>query len=649
MSLQGLISGSECALPANPLSQVLKHTEGDRSLQQDRVAGPSSSRLHHLPASSSSASEHQIALARAFFDGSQQSLQAGPSVPRFRIPPPELSHIPSANASPALHRSWVDMEKGQGGIEHIRTEGAWAAEFGLHAQNHAAGPSMQQQSGGLRSEFEQRSYMSNGMYGGPSQLGMYGMNYGTMYNEFPGYGLGTPPVMEQDKGKGKSREVDFDAAFAEATASLSSMNVGEERTVSVTEVPETRTEEQAKGKVGDTETKEFDSDFRSYWDSLSSSDVAPAPEDLAKWEAEFNQLMNSQRDESDVFDYGESMQKAWESGLGDFGDDSRVESVKFDDDGLPIFADFPFEQDNKYLGPSTSDRSLLDEAKALLAQNGSLSEASLMLEAAIQKGELGEGGYEAWILLGETRNMDEREETGMRALAEGVKRAQEVGAAPAGMLSLAISYTNESYDRAAHTMLLRWLEARFPSLPIPEETLQSIKNSSWDSHQRITDLFLQVARSQHAEGTVDPDVQIGLGVMFYTKGDFERAKDCFESALNMRPEDYLLWNRLGSCLSNGNKPEEALGAYREALSLRPTYTRAIYNVGVACLNIGAHKEAVEHFLSALAMQDSSGAEKSEQLWFTLRRAFIAMGRSDLAEQAKSRPKVDAFRNAGFDF
>lgn len=48
------------------------------------------------------------------------------------------------------------------------------------------------------------------------------------------------------------------------------------------------------------------------------------------------------------------------------------------------------------------------------------------------------------------------------------------------------------------------------------------------------------------------------------------------------PQDYLLWNRLGSSLSNGNKPEESLGAYREALMLRPTYTRAIYNVGVAC-------------------------------------------------------------------
>jgi len=34
MSLAGLMSGAECAVQVNPLSQVLKHADGDRSLQQ---------------------------------------------------------------------------------------------------------------------------------------------------------------------------------------------------------------------------------------------------------------------------------------------------------------------------------------------------------------------------------------------------------------------------------------------------------------------------------------------------------------------------------------------------------------------------------------------------------------------------------------
>ena len=104
--------------------------------------------------------------------------------------------------------------------------------------------------------------------------------------------------------------------------------------------------------------------------------------------------------------------------------------------------------------------------------------------------------------------------------------------------------------------------------------------------------------------------------------------------MSVRPDDYILWNRYGSCLSNGQRPEEALGSYREALRLRPGYTRAVYNVGVACLNLGAYQEAAEHFLSALAMQgdpadaagglESGATKRSEQLWSTLKRALVAM-------------------------
>lgn len=69
-----------------------------------------------------------------------------------------------------------------------------------------------------------------------------------------------------------------------------------------------------------------------------------------------------------------------------------------------------------------------------MEQNGSLTEAALLLEAAIQQGDLGKGGYEAWILLGEVRSMDEREEAGMRALLEGVTRAERAGDVGEGML-----------------------------------------------------------------------------------------------------------------------------------------------------------------------------------------------------------------------
>jgi peroxin-5 len=97
------------------------------------------------------------------------------------------------------------------------------------------------------------------------------------------------------------------------------------------------------------------------------------------------------------------------------------------------------EPNNIYLQPSTVDRSLLADAKDLLARGGSLTEIALLLEAAIQRNELGQGGYEAWILLGETRAMDEREDTAMRALTEGVRKAEESGNAGEGMLVSVVS------------------------------------------------------------------------------------------------------------------------------------------------------------------------------------------------------------------
>ena len=89
--------------------------------------------------------------------------------------------------------------------------------------------------------------------------------------------------------------------------------------------------------------------------------------------------------------------------------------------------------ENKYL-QSQDTISCLEQAKRLLQNDGSLTEAALLLEAAIQKSDLGVGGYEAWVLLGETRCMDEREEAGMSALLEGIRKAEEAGAKGPGML-----------------------------------------------------------------------------------------------------------------------------------------------------------------------------------------------------------------------
>lgn len=64
---------------------------------------------------------------------------------------------------------------------------------------------------------------------------------------------------------------------------------------------------------------------------------------MAKWEAEYNQLMSSSRDDYD-YDYGETMQGAWSDATA-----AQESPVKFDDDGLPVLGDYTFGKSSHHL------------------------------------------------------------------------------------------------------------------------------------------------------------------------------------------------------------------------------------------------------------------------------------------------------------
>jgi peroxin-5 len=148
-------------------------------------------------------------------------------------------------------------------------------------------------------------------------------------------------------------------------------------------------------------------------------------------------------------------------------------------------------------------------------------------------------------------------------------------------------------------------------------------------------------------------VQVALAVLLNTTEDYAKAVDCFLTALAIRPDDSLLYNRVGATMANNGQAADALEYYLRALDLNPAYIRARFNLGISCINLQRYDEAASHILDALVLQDSDGVEDgtgmndsrgvtSSTLWESLKTTCLHLQRADLASMCDRRD-LDGFR------
>lgn len=287
----------------------------------------------------------------------------------------------------------------------------------------------------------------------------------------------------------------------------------------------------------------------------------------------------------------------------------------------------------------------------------------LEAEAAVQVDPTDAG---AWYSLGVKQQENERERAAIAALHRAIQINPLMKDA---WLALAVSYTNESDRTATFESLERWIDSneRYSGVIAEHRAETGSKGQLGrtdlpfhERHARIVSTLLSMARHGSRSNEVDPDVQVALGVLFNASDEFPKAVDCFSAAISVRPDDWLLYNRLGAVLSNSGRSDEALHYYRYALELKPDFARCHFNLAISCLNLKMYADAASHCYTALALQDLHAQQQQQHpvvtpggasydnfeglvgrdgngsLWETLRVSLELMNRPDLAQKTYKR-------------
>ncbi|XP_018301409.1 peroxisomal targeting signal 1 receptor isoform X2 [Mycetomoellerius zeteki] len=309
----------------------------------------------------------------------------------------------------------------------------------------------------------------------------------------------------------------------------------------------------------------------------------------------------------------------------------------------PFNKEYDFSETN----PMKDLPNTLAEGKRRL-EAGDLPSAVLCFEAAAQQDE---NNVEAWLLLGKTQAENEQDPLAISALNRCLCLDPSNSVA---LMTLAAAYANESYQKQACLTLKEWLlkNEKYKHLAGSESNVKkdehpnfSVSTLLYDKiYDEVKDLYIEAAR-MNPRDEIDADVQCGLGILFNLSNDYNKAVDCFQTALHVRPDDSRLWNRLGATLANGQRSEEAVNAYHRALELSPGFIRARYNLGISCVNLAAYQEAGEHLLTALNQQAAGRGPQansippkamSNTIWSTLRLVISLMRKYDLMEAVENR-------------
>jgi tetratricopeptide (TPR) repeat protein len=105
-----------------------------------------------------------------------------------------------------------------------------------------------------------------------------------------------------------------------------------------------------------------------------------------------------------------------------------------------------------------------------------------------------------------------------------------------------------------------------------------------------------------------------LTSIFLAKGDFDKALEFADKAVELRPEDMEPHFAAGDALLRKRRISEAIAHYEKAISIRPDYGEGYGHLGAAYLLSNRFAEAKEQYQKALSLTPRSVAARNNLAW-----------------------------------
>ena len=264
------------------------------------------------------------------------------------------------------------------------------------------------------------------------------------------------------------------------------------------------------------------------------------------------------------------------------------------------------------------DRNWMDEGMSQF-RSGNMKEAIRCFEIELQHHDL--NNATAWKMLGKCHAENDMDPEAIRCLEAAVDRDPY---SPETLLALGSSYVNElDHERALENMKA-WFthNPKYAGLDLPTDIYgdgETVEKTS--AFEEVKQLLLSALAFDASDAG---DVHEALGVVYNVIKDYDAAAASLRKALEMRPEDYQLWNKLGATLANGSHSDQALPAYHRALKIKPKYARAWLNMAISHSNLDDHAEAARCYLQTLSLNPGA-----KHCWAYLRMALSSAERWDL--------------------